>query len=72
MTGADWIRKLSSRKLWTAVVGVLTGLAMAFGLDENAIGSVAGAVVSLASVVTYIVTEGRVDAAGVQKGGGGP
>lgn len=68
MTGADWIRKLSSRKLWTAVVGVLTGLAMAFGLDENAIGSVAGAVVSLASVVTYITTEGRVDAAGVQKG----
>ena len=59
-------RKLSSRKLWAAIVGLVTGLAMVFGLDENVITSVAGAVVSVASVVTYIVTEGRVDAAAVK------
>lgn len=66
MTKIDWKRKLSSRKLWAAVAGVVTGLAMVFGLDEGAISSVAGAVVSVASVVTYIITEGRVDAAGVK------
>lgn len=60
-------RKLSSRKLWAAVAGVVTGLAMVFGLDENVITTVAGAVVSVASVITYIVTEGRVDAAGVKE-----
>ena len=60
----DWKRKLSSRKLWAAVAGVVTGLAMVFGLDQDTISTVAGAVVSAASVVTYILTEGKVDAAG--------
>jgi phage shock protein PspC (stress-responsive transcriptional regulator) len=59
-------QKLSSRKLWAAVVGVVTGLAMVFGLDEGTISNVAGAVVSVASVVAYIVTEGRIDAAAVK------
>lgn len=60
-------RKLTSRKLWAAVAGVVTGLAMVFGLDEGVISSVAGAVVSLASVITYIVTEGKIDAEGVKQ-----
>lgn len=59
-------RKLTSRKLWAAIAGIVTGLAMVFGLDENVITSVAGAVVSVASVITYVVTEGKVDAAGVK------
>lgn len=59
-------KKLSSRKLWAAVAGIVTGLAMVFGLDENVVTSVAGAVVSLASVITYIVTEGRVDTAAIK------
>ena len=63
----DWKRKLSSRKLWAAIAGIVTGLAMAFKLDESTISSVAGAVVSLASVVSYIVAEGRVDAESVKK-----
>lgn len=57
----ELLRKLSSRKLWAAVAGVVTGLAMVFGLDEGVITSVSGAVVALTSVVTYIVTEGRID-----------
>lgn len=61
------IRKLSSRKLWAAVAGVVTGLSMVFGLDESVISTVAGAVTALASVVTYIVTEGKVDAEGVKQ-----
>ena len=62
----DWKRKLSSRKLWAAVAGIVTGLAMVFGLDENTISTVAGAVVSVASVVAYIMAEGKVDAEGVK------
>ena len=67
MTTIDWKRKLSSRKLWAAVAGIVTGLAMVFGLDEGTISNVAGAVVSVASVVAYIIAEGRVDAGGVKK-----
>lgn len=59
-------RKLSSRKLWAAIVGVLTGIAMAFGLDESVISTVAGAVLSVMSVMTYIITEGKIDTAAVK------
>jgi len=67
MNKIDWKRKLSSRKLWAAIAGVVTGLAMVFKLDESTISSVAGAVVSMASVVSYIITEGKVDAEGVKR-----
>lgn len=60
------IKKLSSRKLWTALAGLAAGLALAFGLDQEAVAAAAGAVVSVVSVVTYIVTEGRIDAAAVK------
>lgn len=58
-------QKLSSRKLWAAIAGLVTGLSMVFGLDETTVSTAAGAVVSLVSVVTYIVAEGRIDAAAV-------
>lgn len=64
------MRKLSSRKLWAAIAGIVTGLAMVFGLDEGIVSSVAGAVVSVASVVTYIITEGRIDKAAVGSAAG--
>ena len=57
--------KLKSRKLWAAIAGIIAGLAMVFGLDEGIITSVAGAIVSVASVITYIITEGKIDAAAV-------
>nr|WP_326210519.1 hypothetical protein [uncultured Oscillibacter sp.] len=72
MSKIDWKRKLSSRKLWAAIAGIVTGLAMVFKLDENTVSSVAGAVVSVASVVSYIVTEGKVDAENVKKPSGEP
>ena len=67
MNKIDWKRKLSSRKLWAAVSGIVTGLAMVFGLAEGTISSVAGAVMSVVSVVAYITTEGKVDAESVKK-----
>jgi phage shock protein PspC (stress-responsive transcriptional regulator) len=60
------IRKLSSRKLWLALAGVATGIAMALGVDATDISTVAGAVLTLVSAVTYIVTEGKVDAESVK------
>lgn len=66
MTFQDFIRKLTSRKLWLAIAGVATGVAMVLGADTSEIQTVAGAITSLVSAVTYIVVEGRVDAANVQ------
>ena len=59
----NWRQKLASRKLWTAVVGVVVGLAAAFGLDENEWAQVAGIVTSAVSVVGYIFGEASVDKA---------
>lgn len=59
--------KLISRKFLTALAGLITGLAMIFGIDEAVISTVAGAVISVGAVVAYIITEGRVDAARAAK-----
>jgi len=63
-----WKQKLMSRKLWTAVVGVIIGLAAAFGLPENDMAQIAGIVTSALSVVSYITGEAKVDAAAVTAG----
>ena len=59
------LKKLTSRKFLAAAAGFIAGLAMVFGLDEGIVSSVAGAVVSIGAVVTYIITEGCIDAAAV-------
>jgi spore maturation protein SpmB len=56
-------QKLSSRKLWVAIVGVVIGLAAAFGIEENDYAQVAGMVTSAVSVLGYIFGEAKVDAA---------
>ena len=55
-------KKLTSRKLWTAIVGIVAGIAVLFGLEEGAVSTISGAVMSIASVMTYVITEGKVDA----------
>lgn len=60
------LRKLSSRKLWMAIAGIATGIAMALGAESTEIGTVAGAVTAIISVATYIITEGKIDAEGVK------
>ncbi len=60
------MRKLTSRKLWLAIAGVATGVAVALGVDGGDISTVAGAVTAIISVVTYIITEGKIDAESVK------
>ena len=59
-----FLRKLSSRKLWIAVVGIVVGLATTFGIQESEYNEVVGMVTTVASVVGYLFAESRVDAAG--------
>ena len=63
MNQVNWKQKLTSRKLWAAVVGVIVGLAAAFGIEENDYAQVVGVVGSVVSVVSYIFGEASVDAA---------
>lgn len=57
------LEKLKSRKLWAALVGVVVGLAAAFGIESSEYTQIAGIVTSAASVVAYIFGESKIDAA---------
>jgi hypothetical protein len=59
----DWKRKLTSRKLWLAVAGLVVGVLAMFGVDANMTQQISGVIMSLGSVIAYIVGEGLVDAA---------
>ena len=60
------MKKIFSRKLWLAIAGVATGIAVILGADANEIATVAGAITSLVSAITYIIVEGKIDAEGVK------
>ena len=61
----DWKRKLTSRKLWVAVAGFVSGLSLAFGGAENTAQMVPGVTMQGASVLGYLLAEGLTDAAHV-------
>lgn len=61
----EFLKKLKSRKFLTCVAGVVMGVCMIFGLDTNAVNTIAGAVTALGSIATYIYSEGKIDAAAV-------
>ena len=63
----DWVKKLTSRKLWLAVAAFVTGLILAFNGSAETAETVAGCIMSGAAVVAYMVGEGLADSG---KGGG--
>lgn len=59
----NWKQKLTSRKLWVAIIGIVAGLAAVFGVDESEYTAIAGAVIAAANAVAYIMGEAKIDAA---------
>ena len=59
----DWKRKLTSRKFWMAVIGLVSGLLLAFKVDAETVDTISGVVMAFGSVVAYIIGEGMTDAA---------
>ena len=49
------------KKIITMILGVVSGIAIAFGLDQNEVSTIAGAVVSVISVAGYLLAEGKID-----------
>ena len=62
----DWKRKLTSRKLWIAIAGLISGLVLAFNGSAEIAETISGCVLSLGSVVGYIIGEGLTDAASMK------
>ena len=55
------IRKLTSRKLWLALAGFISGLIVALNGDPTTAETVTALILSGASVVGYILGEGLAD-----------
>ena len=61
----DWKRKVTSRKFWVAVVGLVSGLLLLFGVDKDTTEKIGGIVLTAGSIVGYLIGEGIADAANV-------
>lgn len=64
----DWKRKLTSRKLWVALAGFVSGCILAFGGTQGTAETITGVILQGASVIGYLLAEGLTDAAGVNGG----
>lgn len=62
MKKIDWKAKLTSRKFWAAVVGFVTAILAAFGVNDLTTEQVVMVVSALGTLISYIIGEGLVDA----------
>lgn len=71
---SDFLKKLMSRKFLLAVVGVVSGLALALGVEgseiQQIVGTVGGIVTAASSIIAFINGEAKIDAAAVERSEG--
>jgi len=58
----NWRQKLTSRKFWLAVIGFVTAVLVALGIDDLTIQQVIALIVAASTLIAYIIGEGIVDA----------
>ena len=66
MKQINWVKKLTSRKLWTAVASFVSMMILATGGAENTATQVTALIMAGASVIAYILGEGLTDAANIE------
>ena len=62
MSKENIIRKLTSRKLWVAVAGFVSGLILAFDGEAETAETISALILQGASVLGYLIAEGLADA----------
>lgn len=62
-------QKLTSRKFWTALIGFVTAMMVAFGVNDLTIEQVIAVITASSTLIAYIIGEGLVDAARIKKEG---
>ena len=67
MTKEDFIRKITSRKFASALLGFITAVLIAFKMTENEIAQIVAIVGSFLTLISYILAEGQIDAASVSQ-----
>ena len=65
MKNINWVRKLTSRKFWTAVASFVSMMIVACGGTDNQATQITALIMAGAAVVAYIIGEGLSDSANV-------
>lgn len=65
MKNINWVRKLTSRKFWTAVASFVSMMIVACGGTDNQATQITALIMAGATVVAYIIGEGLTDSANV-------
>lgn len=63
----NWKKKLSSRKFWAAVSGVIISVMVAFNADAGSQEKVTGIITATGTLAIYMLAEGGADKAAVKK-----
>lgn len=63
MKNVNWVRKLTSRKLWMAAASFVSMMILTTGGSESTATQITALIMAGASVVAYIIGEGLTDAA---------
>lgn len=63
MKGINWVRKLTSRKLWVSAASFVSMMILATGGTESEAAQVTALIMAGASVVAYVIGEGLTDSA---------
>ena len=66
MKKIDWMRKLTSRKLWLSVASFVTLMVGACGGTENEAAQISALIMAGATVIGYVIGEGMTDAAAIE------
>lgn len=65
MKKIDWMRKLTSRKLWLSAASFVTLMIIACGGTENEAVQISALIMAGATVIGYVIGEGLTDAAAI-------
>ena len=63
----NWKSKLTSRKWWAAITGVIVSVMVLFNVDSQQSERITELITAVSSAVAYTIAEGFVDAAAVDK-----
>lgn len=63
----NWKQKLTSRKWWAAVTGVIVSVMVLMNVDSEQSERITALITAVSSAVAYTIAEGFVDAAAVEK-----
>ena len=65
----NWKQKLTSRKFWAAIIGFITAILVAFGVNDLTIEQVVAMITAASTLIAFIIGEGMVDAARLKSSG---